>query len=133
MRSIAASSALARARSQAEEAEKRLRELRERHRFMKGLFGWVGFNGAEIAYEREARIAGRSKFNFWKLWNLALEGITSFSTAPLRVATYLGLLTAASAFGFGAWVVHTASTKASVSDPNSKASRMRDPPRSGPQ
>lgn len=82
-----------------------LRELRERHRFMKGLFGWVGFNGAEIAYEREARVAGRSKFNFWKLWNLALEGITSFSTAPLRISTYLGLLTALVALGYGLYVI----------------------------
>ncbi|RMH88612.1 glycosyltransferase [Lysobacter pythonis] len=82
-----------------------LRELRERHRFMKGLFGWVGFNGAEIAYEREARVAGKSKFNFWKLWNFALEGITSFSTVPLRVATYLGIATAFVAFGYGVFVV----------------------------
>ncbi|AXA83404.1 glycosyl transferase family 2 [Lysobacter oculi] len=82
-----------------------LRELRERHRFMKGLFGWVGFNGAEIAYEREARVAGRSKFNFWKLWNLALEGITSFSTAPLRISTYCGLLTALVALAYGIYVI----------------------------
>ena len=82
-----------------------LRELRERHRFMKGLFGWVGFNSAEIAYEREARIAGASKFSFWKLWNLALEGITSFSTAPLRISTYLGLLTAVVALVYGAYIV----------------------------
>ena len=64
-----------------------LRELRERHRFMKGLFGWVGFNQIAVPYHREARVAGRSSFGFWKLWNFALEGITSFSTAPLRVAT----------------------------------------------
>lgn len=82
-----------------------LRELRERHRFMKGLFGWVGFNSTEIAYEREARIAGASKFSFWKLWNLALEGITSFSTAPLRISTYLGLLTAVVALVYGAYIV----------------------------
>lgn len=82
-----------------------LRELRERHRFMKGLFGWVGFNSVEIAYEREARIAGDSKFSFWKLWNLALEGITSFSTAPLRISTYLGLLTALVALAYGAYIV----------------------------
>ena len=82
-----------------------LRKLRERHRFMKGLFGWVGFNGAEIAYEREARVAGRSKFNFWKLWNLALEGITSFSTAPLRISTYCGLLTALVALAYGIYVI----------------------------
>jgi glycosyltransferase involved in cell wall biosynthesis len=82
-----------------------LRQLRERHRFMKGLFGWVGFNRASIAYHRESRMAGDSKFNFWRLWNFALEGITSFSTAPLRLATYLGLLTALVAFAFGVWVV----------------------------
>ncbi|NNC25253.1 glycosyltransferase, partial [Salinisphaera sp. USBA-960] len=51
------------------------------------------------------RVAGRSKFNFWRLWNLALEGITSFSTAPLRLATYLGLVTAALAFAFALKVV----------------------------
>ena len=78
-----------------------LRQLRERHRFMKGLFGWVGYAQVAVPYEREARIAGRSKFNFWKLWNFALEGITSFSTAPLRLATYLGVLTALFAFGYG--------------------------------
>ena len=82
-----------------------LRQLRERHRFMKGLFGWIGFNAVSIPYQRDARIAGRSKFNAWRLWNFALEGITSFSTAPLRLATYAGLATALLAFGFGAWVV----------------------------
>ena len=82
-----------------------LRELRERHRFMKGLFGWVGFNSAEISYQREARIAGHTKFNFWKLWNLALEGITSFSTAPLRISTYLGLITALIALAYGIYVI----------------------------
>ena len=82
-----------------------LRELRERHRFMKGLFGWVGFNQVAIPYHRESRLAGRSKFGFWKLWNFALEGITSFSTAPLRAATYLGVLTAFVAFVYGAWII----------------------------
>ena len=82
-----------------------LRQLRERHRFMKGLFGWVGFNRIAIAYERQPRSAGRSKYNAWKLWNFALEGVTSFSTAPLRAATYLGLVTALLAFGYGVWIV----------------------------
>jgi glycosyltransferase involved in cell wall biosynthesis len=82
-----------------------LRQLRERHRFMKGLFGWVGFNQVAIPYRREARLAGRSNFGLWKLWNFALEGITSFSTAPLRVATYFGLLTAAFAFLFAVWII----------------------------
>lgn len=82
-----------------------LQQLRERNRFMKGLFGWVGYNRFALPYHREARNAGQSKFNFWRLWNLALEGITSFTTAPLRLATYLGLLTALVAFCYGLWVV----------------------------
>lgn len=82
-----------------------LRQLRERHRFMKGLFGWIGFNPVAIPYARESRAAGRSKFGFWKLWNFALEGITSFSTAPLRAATYLGLLTALVAFLYAVWII----------------------------
>jgi glycosyltransferase involved in cell wall biosynthesis len=82
-----------------------LRDLRERQRFMKGLFAWVGFPQVSIAYQRQARIAGASKFNYWRLWNFALEGITGFSTAPLRVATYLGLGTAALAFAYGIWVI----------------------------
>ena len=82
-----------------------LRELRERHRFMKGLFGWIGFNQVAISYHREPRLAGRSKFGFWKLWNFALEGITSFSTAPLRAATYLGIATAFVAFVYGTWII----------------------------
>lgn len=82
-----------------------LRQLRERHRFMKGLFGWIGFNAVAIPYARESRAAGSSKFGFWKLWNFALEGITSFSTAPLRAATYLGLVTALVAFLYAVWIV----------------------------
>lgn len=82
-----------------------LRQLRERHRFMKGLFGWIGFNAVSIPYQRDARAAGRSKFNAWKLWNFALEGITGFSTVPLRMATYAGLATSLLAFGYGGWVI----------------------------
>ncbi|WP_434030311.1 glycosyltransferase family 2 protein [[Pseudomonas] boreopolis] len=82
-----------------------LRQLREHNRFMKGLFGWVGFRQVSVPYRREPRLSGRSKFTLWKLWNFALEGITSFSTAPLRAATYLGLLTAAFALAFAVWVV----------------------------
>lgn len=82
-----------------------LRKLRERHRFMKGLFSWVGFRQTEISYHRDARAAGVSKFNYWKLWNFALEGITSFSTAPLRISTYIGLLTALIAFGYGSFII----------------------------
>ena len=82
-----------------------LRQMRERQRFMKGLFAWVGFPQVAIAYEREPRIAGRTKFDYWRLWNLALEGITSFSTLPLRVATYAGVVAALAAFAWGAWII----------------------------
>jgi glycosyltransferase involved in cell wall biosynthesis len=82
-----------------------LRGVRERHRFMKGLFAWIGFRQVALPYHRDARSAGQSKFNYWKLWNFALEGITSFSTAPLRVATYVGVLTACAAFAFGTWII----------------------------
>ena len=82
-----------------------LRQTRERQRFMKGLFAWVGFRQVALAYERAPRIAGRSKFSYWRLWNLALEGITSFSTLPLRMATYIGVLTALVAFGWGSWII----------------------------
>jgi glycosyltransferase involved in cell wall biosynthesis len=79
--------------------------LPERRRFMKGLFSWVGFATTTVDYAREERTAGKSKFSGWKLWNLALEGITGFSTAPLRLWTYLGLLTATVAFGYAVWIV----------------------------
>jgi glycosyltransferase involved in cell wall biosynthesis len=82
-----------------------LKSLPERRRFMKGLFAWVGFRQATIPYRREARHAGRSKLSGWKLWNFALEGVTSFSTAPLRIWTYLGLTIALSAFAYGAFIV----------------------------
>jgi glycosyltransferase involved in cell wall biosynthesis len=81
-----------------------LKQLRERQRFMKGLFTWVGFQQTAIVYDRDARFAGISKFNYWRLWNFALEGITSFSTAPLKIATYVGVLTALLAFVFGIFV-----------------------------
>ncbi len=86
-------------------AVKALCGMRERQRFMKGLFAWVGFRQEALIYQREARFAGRSKFSYWRLWNLALEGITSFSTLPLRVATYVGVLTSLAAFGFASWIV----------------------------
>lgn len=81
-----------------------LRQLRERQRFMKGLFTWIGYPQTAVHYRREPRAAGRSKWNYWRLWNFALEGITSFSTIPLRIATWLGLATAALAFVYGVYV-----------------------------
>ena len=82
-----------------------LLQLREQHRFMKGLFAWVGFPSKAIKYRRDPRAAGETKFNYWKLWNFALEGITSFTIAPLKFATYLGLLTASLAFVYGLWII----------------------------
>lgn len=82
-----------------------VRQFRERHRFMKGLFAWIGYSQAAVGYQREARGAGESKFSYWKLWNFALEGITSFSLGPLKVATYLGLALAFCSFLFAGWIV----------------------------
>jgi len=82
-----------------------LRSLPERRRFMKGLFAWVGFRTVIVEYERQPRCAGQSKFSGWKLWNFALEGITSFSTVPLRSWTYVGLTIAALAFLYGGFIV----------------------------
>src|SRR5690606_20196095 len=66
-----------------------LKLLREQHRFMKGLFTWIGYKQVAVPYDRDARFAGKTKWNYWRLWNFALEGITSFTIAPLRIATYL--------------------------------------------
>ena len=82
-----------------------IRSLPERRRFMKGLFAWAGFRSAEVPYSRPARHAGSSAWNYWKLWNFALEGITSFSIAPLQLASYLGFAVSALAFGYAVWMV----------------------------
>jgi glycosyltransferase involved in cell wall biosynthesis len=82
-----------------------LGQLRERQRFMKGLFAWVGYRQTAVGYHREARHAGRTKWNYWRLWNLAVEGITSFSTAPLRLATWLGVSAALFSFLYGVEVL----------------------------
>ena len=79
--------------------------LRERHRFMKGLFAWIGFPSRAVLYDRAPRAAGTTKWNYRRLWTLSLEGITSFTTVPLKVATWLGLATAAFALLYGGWVV----------------------------
>ena len=67
-----------------------IKQLPERNRFMKGLFAWAGFNSIGVPYERPARMAGETKFNYWKLWNFALDGFFSFSSWPLRVWSYVG-------------------------------------------
>lgn len=79
--------------------------LRERQRFMKGLFAWIGYRQTSVVYHRDARHAGTTKWNYWRLGNLAVEGITSFSAAPLRVATWVGLSAAVIAFLYGIWVL----------------------------
>jgi glycosyltransferase involved in cell wall biosynthesis len=78
--------------------------LGERNRFMKGLFAWTGFPTATVEYVRAERAAGVTKWNYWKLWNFALDGIFSFSTAPLRIWTYLGLLVAVGAAAYAAYI-----------------------------
>lgn len=67
-----------------------IKRLPERSRFMKGLFAWIGYEADIVEYDREARSAGETKWNYWKLWNFALDGITSFSSLPLRVWSYIG-------------------------------------------
>ena len=78
-----------------------LNSLPERRRYMKGLYAWIGFPQKAVAYVREPRAAGNTKWSYWRLWNFALEGITSFSAAPLKMATYLGLLTSTFSLLYG--------------------------------
>lgn len=82
-----------------------LRHLPEHRRFMKGLFAWVGFRTTTLEYRRAPRSAGQSKFDGWRLWNFALDGITAFGTAPLRIWLYLGTFFALLAFAYAAFIV----------------------------
>jgi glycosyltransferase involved in cell wall biosynthesis len=75
-----------------------LKKIRESQRYTKGYFSWIGFKKKEITYNRDARAAGQSKWNYFSLVNLAIEGIVSFSTAPLRLATLIGSFVALAAF-----------------------------------
>ena len=85
-----------------------LKQLPENRRFMKGLMSWVGFRTTTISYTRSERSAGKSKFSGWRLWNFALEGITAFSTVPLRIWTYLGLFFSIVAFSYACFIIfHT--------------------------
>lgn len=81
-----------------------IREMPERNRFMKGLFAWAGFRQASVTYRRQPRQVGRSKFNYWKLWTFALDGITSASTVPLRVWSYIGGTVALLALAYALFV-----------------------------
>ncbi|MBI1300996.1 MAG: glycosyltransferase [Alphaproteobacteria bacterium] len=80
-------------------------QLREKHRFMKGLFAWIGFHQVAMQYNRAPRAAGTTKWNYIKLWNFALEGIAGFSTTPLRLASMTGLIISILSFLFGAYII----------------------------
>ena len=82
-----------------------LKLMPERRRFMKGIFAWVGFRTTIVEFEANARFSGTSHFSGWRLWNFALEGITSFSTLPLRIWTYIGGVVSLGAIGYAAKVV----------------------------
>jgi len=81
-----------------------IKEIRERKRFMKGIFAWVGFKTTSVYYERAPRHAGKTKWNYLKLIDLAIEGITSFSTVPLRLASLLGIIVSLTAFLYAVWI-----------------------------
>lgn len=82
-----------------------IKHLPEKNLFMKGILSWVGFNTAIVEYTREERVARVTKFNGWKLWNLALEGITSFSSAPLKLWTYIGASIAGISFLYAFFLI----------------------------
>jgi len=82
-----------------------IKKLPESQRFMKGIFAWIGFKTATIEYKRDVRVAGETSFNGWKLWNFALDGITSFSTVPLRIWFYLGVIIAGISFLYGSIII----------------------------
>jgi glycosyltransferase involved in cell wall biosynthesis len=82
-----------------------VKQLKEKHRFMKGLFSWIGYPQISIPYQPDRRHAGRTKWSFLDLWNLAIEGITSFTIVPLKIATYIGILTAFVAFTYAVYII----------------------------
>jgi len=82
-----------------------LKELPESCRFMKGLFAWAGFRTAFIDYSRPERVAGTTKFKSWELWNFSLEGITSFSTVPLRIWIYFGFIVSFASIMFALFII----------------------------
>lgn len=82
-----------------------LKQLRENDRYTKGLFCWIGYKKKEIEFNRGDRVAGQTKWGYSALFNLAIEGITSFTTTPLRIATIIGLIIAIWALGYMAWII----------------------------
>jgi glycosyltransferase involved in cell wall biosynthesis len=82
-----------------------LKQMPERTRFMKGLFAWVGFKQTSVLFDRQPRFQGKTKWNYWKLWNFAIDGITSFSLLPLKVWTYLGLIISLTSLLYASFLV----------------------------
>ncbi|NEQ67995.1 MAG: glycosyltransferase, partial [Symploca sp. SIO2D2] len=82
-----------------------LKQMPERTRFMKGLFGWAGFKQTSVLFDREPRINGTTTWNYWRLWNFAIDGITSFSFLPLKVWSYIGLVISFLAFLYATFLV----------------------------
>ena len=82
-----------------------LKQLPERNRFMKGLFAWVGFRQTSILYDRAERYRGNTKWNYWRLWNLAVDGITAFSVAPLKIWLYIGCVISTLALVYASFLV----------------------------
>lgn len=82
-----------------------LKQLRENERYTKGLFCWIGFDKKEILFDRGDRVGGNTKWNYGSLFNLAIEGITSFTTAPLRIATFIGVIVAIWALCYIVWII----------------------------
>ncbi len=87
-------------------AARAVAELPERERFMKGLFSWVGYKSVAVPYARAPRAAGKTKWNWWNLWNFALGGLTSAATIPLKLWTYAGLGVSLFAFIFAGWIAY---------------------------
>lgn len=82
-----------------------LKMLRENERYTKGLFCWIGYHKKELLFNRGDRVAGTSNWGLWSLFNLAIEGIVSFTTAPLRIATLIGMVVAIWALGYMVWII----------------------------
>ncbi len=82
-----------------------LKQIKEHSRFMKGLYAWIGFPQKAVLYNRDARFLGKTKWNYWRLWNFAIDGVASFSMAPLRVASYIGLLISLMSFLYGMIII----------------------------
>jgi glycosyltransferase involved in cell wall biosynthesis len=80
--------------------------LKEQHRFMKGLYAWIGFDQRSVPYRRDPRFAGQTKWNYWRLWNFAIEGFTSFTVTPLKIASYLGIFLSIVAFFYALLIIY---------------------------